>query len=330
MWWDDDHVVGDNPELRRRIESNDSTLDQLSIYPNQYGEFKDQNYIPPMTLANWQNDGEAIGRNSNIKRFQLKLPEDLDKDMFRVFCLGMAKNSSIEWLMISYSKFGADIFKLLKPFFFQNETLLELTLRGKIGSSKESVTYLCEALESFSSLQSISLSMGDSPNGMEAIHQSLSGHSKLKSMKLECTPTGEEMTSLVSILKHPTSALTELRLSGFSDSSLDDISAVQLADGLKNNSSLKSLDLSSNSDVSVKGWEAIFANSLQNPQSSIEKIRLTGSSLDDASAKALSNALIHGSKSLKSLCVSNNRTIGTEGSPGGLACICFSVSLRMR
>ena len=44
----------------------------------------------------------------------------------------------------------------------------------------------------------------------------------------------------------------------------------------------------------------------------VEKIRLTGSSLDDASAKALSNALMHGSK-LKSLEISNNRTIGTEG-----------------
>ena len=309
-----DEDAGDDPELRRRIENNDPSLDKLAISTFRYDDFGQQTYLPA-TDDDWKRDGVAVGKNTHIKRIKFKLPSWLEKDAFRIFCEGMADNTSIQRMEINYySDFGGDIFDLLKPFFLNNITLHELRLDGCFGYSKEAVQYLCEALESFSSLQEFSFSLGNRLDraGTEAIVRSLSGHSNLTTMNLKSSKLkGGGIAALVSILQKPTCALVDLDLGGFTESAIDEAGAIELATGLGANSSLKTLDLACNEDISAKGWGAIFAQ-FQSPRSSIETVRLTGSSLDDATANALARVLMNGTK-LKSLELSNNRTITTEG-----------------
>ena len=155
--------VGDNPELRRRIENNDPSLDKLAIWDLKTSEYEQQTYVPSSVDA-WKADGISLGRNTHIKKIKIEVPEDVEKDTFRIFCEGLANNSSIEYMYIAYSKFGADVFYLLKPFFLKNKNLREMRLDGNFGSSNDAVEKLCEALQSFCALRKFRFHFGTKLN----------------------------------------------------------------------------------------------------------------------------------------------------------------------
>ena len=126
--------------------------------------------------------------------------------------------------------------------------------------------------------------------------------------RVRCNEYGG-MIALASFLAKPECTLEELDLDRADYLENDD--AFKLASGLGRIKSLKTLSLAGNghSKISVKGWGAIFS---QLHKSSVEELILTNCSLDDAIANSLAYTLMNGTK-LKSLRLSNNRTITTEG-----------------
>ena len=92
---------------------------------------------------------------------------------------------------------------------------------------------------------------------------------------------------LVALLRNPRSNLTVLKLSM---AQFDDGGAKILSAGLKDNMTLKHLDLGGNSNITQSGWQAIFA-SLQMPFFSLENLHLWGNDVNDAALLSLSSAL---------------------------------------
>jgi hypothetical protein len=144
---------------------------------------------------------------------------------------------------------------------------------------------------------------------MEAIIQALAGHSKLGKIDLAGNKLGERgINALAAILNNTNCSLADLNLS---DCSLNDEGAVVLAAALGRNSTLKKLNLRYNSNINATGWNAIFTQ-LQNSQSLLEDLDLSGNSIDDAAANLLGNALSNNA-SMKALSISDIRTIAFEG-----------------
>ena len=99
--WFNEESVGGDPELRQRIKNNDPSLDKLAIRTVRVGDYSKQTYMPSTAYA-WKADGIAIGKNTYIKRIKLGVPEKVETESFRFFCEGLAHNSSIEYMYISY------------------------------------------------------------------------------------------------------------------------------------------------------------------------------------------------------------------------------------
>ena len=92
---------------------------------------------------------------------------------------------------------------------------------------------------------------------------------------------------------------------------LGDVGALIFATALAGNSVLKKLNVSCNSDITIRGWRAILA-SIFMPQSSLENLLLWENSINDATSNLLANALANNSQ-LNALSLSSIYYISAEG-----------------
>lgn len=99
--------------------------------------------------------------------------------------------------------------------------------------------------------------------------------------------------------------LEKLSLRRCAGSINNDVAALYLANGLRNNKRLATLDLRDIPDVSVSAWNNIF-NALQSPNCRLKELDLQRCKLNDATLKALAGAL-SANRSLMSLNISENR-----------------------
>ena len=126
----------------------------------------------------------------------------------------------------------------------------------------------------------------------------LANGTHLKALNLERIDsiTSDGWQSIFNALSSPHCMLLKLNLScnGFSN---EDVT--HLANSLTNNCRLIELDISINSEVTSSGWRA-FAAVLQNPNSALEKVDLTGNQINNDILVSFANSLA-GNKKLKEL-----------------------------
>ena len=79
------------------------------------------------------------------------------------------------------------------------------------------------------------------------------------------------------------------------DNDFDDEDVTHLTNSLANNCTLRCLDLSRNTEVTVSGWRA-FAAVLQNPNSALERIHLDCNQINDDVMVSFANLLVHNNK----------------------------------
>lgn len=105
-------TVDERQKIRRQFEENDPQLTVLTI-GYQAGYTQGKFYFPPDD--NWERDGIAIGRNTQITQLYIESDIDrcADRDEFEAFCRGIANNNSIQRLRINYC--GLWIFSLFSP-----------------------------------------------------------------------------------------------------------------------------------------------------------------------------------------------------------------------
>ena len=303
-------VVIERRKLRQRIESNDPNLTKLTIDTRSIDYLP--NYLPHD--GDWARDGEGIGRNEHIKElcFGSGMASAVGRTDFEAFCSGLACNKTIEKMSIHCCElFGGEIFNMLSPFFQQNGNLHHFMFCGSVRSAPNAVLLLSESLSRFNTLREIELrgrQLRD--NEIETLILALASHTSLAGIVFGGNKVGERgVAALAALLNNPRSALAELDLT---NCSLNDERAVILAAAaLGGNAALRKLDLSQNENITVTGWRAIFTQ-LHSPQSSLENLTLCASSISNAAATSLGNALANNTH-LKVLHVSEMRSIAAEG-----------------
>ena len=306
-WSESSDDDDDDVELRRKIEDNDPDLTELIM----------GNYLPPD--GDWERAGKGIGRNTHIKElcFGSNIVDDVQvrREQFESFCEGLARNKSIEKLLIwCCGLFGGEIFDMIGPFFDRNSNLrcLYLDFDEGRGNAASSVRLLSTSLARFNTLEEFECKYGNNLQGdigAEMIIQALEGHSRLAKIDLSGNRVeGRALAALVGLMNNPNSSLADLDLW---DCSIDDEGARMLAAALGRNSTLRKLNLGHNKNITITGWRAIFTQ-LQSPQSSLDGLDLWKNYIDIAVANLLANALANGT-SLKALCLGTSYEITTEG-----------------
>jgi hypothetical protein len=104
---------------------------------------------------------------------------------------------------------------------------------------------------------------------------------------------------------------TSVQKLNISASSLSNVNAIEIADALAMNSSLKVLKMNGNRSVTASGWVAFF-NRLRYSACSIEKIDLSSNDIDDDGAAALVD-LVAGMITLNRLKLTNCNSITSNG-----------------
>eukprot|EP01083_Nonionella_stella_P291219 991002_1 len=94
------------------------------------------------------------------------------------------------------------------------------------------------------------------------------------------------------VLLNPHSVLENLCLSS---SGIDDEAMKCIGAALSSNSRLMGLKLCNNTQVTTRGWQA-FLRALQNPQSVLEKLDLSGNTINDGTMISLASGLVNNTK----------------------------------
>ena len=150
------------------------------------------------------------------------------------------------------------------------------------------------------------------------IIEALSMHSQLEKLELISMNIGRnECVALANL------AFTELRALNLSNNNLDD-EGVDALVGAFTNCKVDDLVLSSNPNISARGWQCV-ANLLECPHSNLEELHLIKNNIGDGSALVFANALSTNPK-LKMLGLEDN-DITAEGWSGFSKVLCDASSI---
>eukprot|EP00579_Thalassiosira_antarctica_P030532 CAMPEP_0202030048 /NCGR_PEP_ID=MMETSP0905-20130828/64294_1 /ASSEMBLY_ACC=CAM_ASM_000554 /TAXON_ID=420261 /ORGANISM="Thalassiosira antarctica, Strain CCMP982" /LENGTH=476 /DNA_ID=CAMNT_0048593833 /DNA_START=1937 /DNA_END=3367 /DNA_ORIENTATION=+ len=301
-------------KVKRQVESDDPDLVELKIRRRGY-DFShandDDSYFPH--ADDWERDGEIIGRNTHLKVLEFStLNGGVAKEDVEKFFRGVANNRSIQKLRLyDCNLFGGELFSILIPFFKSNRNFECLEISCCV-LERDGIDLLASVLVEFDSLKEFEFSSyGDE---LQEHIQALAGHSGLKKLilrgnsvsNLKITIAG--WRTIFAFLQSPHSLLEilDLSMSGINDEVVN-----SLTNALVNNNKLRELDLSWNGHITATGCEA-FSAVLQNPGSALEKLDLSGNSINDGTVITLATSLSNNRK-LKELILESQHAITING-----------------
>ncbi|XP_075139374.1 NACHT, LRR and PYD domains-containing protein 12-like [Leptodactylus fuscus] len=210
---------------------------------------------------------------------ELRLADnDLTNDSCIQLAEGIKNNQSLKILDLSRNRLSGPHFSDLMAALSSPACRIEEIHLDKVGLPDTSCTQLASGIKNNQSLKKLVLS-----------NNNLSG---------------PHFSDLMAALSSPACRIEELDLSS---NDLPDTSCTQLATGIRNNQSLKRLDLSYNR-LSGPHFSDLMA-ALSSPVCRIEELRLASNDLPDTSCTHLAS-VIRNNQSLKILDLSNNRLSG--------------------
>lgn len=223
-----------------------------------------------MDGALWRRLGRILGQNTRVEKLGIGA---WDADV-EGLCAGLRDNRSIKKLWFAGIDFRGDLGKMtaLAPFLGRNPSLREISFfncsldAGCIDVlSKSMMGRPYDVLD-----------LRDSLVGDVNLDQLASAQTKCKNVLLVRNGIGlNGCRSLAKLLERPRIALASLNLS---ENSITNDSVIALAKSLAKNTTLKSMNLHGNDDVTTAGWSAML------------KLVCGHSSVDDA---ASSNHTLH-------------------------------------
>jgi len=312
-----------------------------------------------ITSAGWRALSTVLQHNCNLTELEL-CHTGINNETANI--LGRAiRNSSLKRLDLAYNKsiniVGCQT--LLEQ--LSQISLVHLGLReNRINNESLSV------LANISTLNSLDLSgiTSITPTGWQSLFNSLqTSNTKLKKLSISGNEIGNRGSEALSNLLRSTGTLKELDMSGMApsagpnvtsqgwrtlfsllqDSNLDistlyldsnriDNEGMQLLVGiLSGMRSLRYLNLRSNLLVTPNGWQS-FAQLLQSPNCTLERLELTDNNVNDDTVVSFSNALAHNKILRRLICddcydEDNNELIIERGYEAVSALVCNETSI---
>jgi hypothetical protein len=276
-------------EIRRRVDRNDPSL----LCANVGEGFGYSSYIPQS--GDWGECGASIGRNTFIEEVCIKISHG----DFSGFSRGFVSNRSVKSLTIYCEALGdGEALGALLPFFLNNSTFKSLHIRyaeptclralASILRQFDTITvfsvYDCEDHDDdhFDEYHELYDEFNDSEDfsaALSEVFEALAGHSGLTTLRLEQSedegwPHREILRngweSLTALLSKTSSSLTVLELD---NTLMDNLGASILAAGILENASLKEFALNSTQQMTLNGWDVIFA-ALKRSACTLEKLKI--------------------------------------------------------
>jgi len=285
--------LAERQKISQQIESNDPKLERVSIqYHECHGHEHWEEFWPPDD--DWKREGDSIGRNKHIKTLCLKRIGLRGGEM-EDFCGRLACNKSITRLeLYRCGAWGGSIFDFLSPFLQQNSNLscLMVDFDATTGSISNGIKILTTILSKFNTLRKFECHRAEKldDEDLGKLIRVLANHCQLTDINFNRFILRKKgIAALASLLENPQLCMRKLRLN------LNDEGAAVLANALGENSTLHELDLGSNENVTVEGWQTFCAH-VDLCSSSLVSLNLEGNSIDDGFASVISNALTSGSK----------------------------------
>eukprot|EP00571_Detonula_confervacea_P006377 CAMPEP_0172324414 /NCGR_PEP_ID=MMETSP1058-20130122/51331_1 /TAXON_ID=83371 /ORGANISM="Detonula confervacea, Strain CCMP 353" /LENGTH=594 /DNA_ID=CAMNT_0013040689 /DNA_START=8 /DNA_END=1792 /DNA_ORIENTATION=+ len=310
---DEDYVALDEERLIQ-LKRNDPGLTSLGVVWDSDNGWGDSF----VNSVDWVVEGNCIGKNTHLEKFYIEnfdaeLHDEHAWDHFTAFCKGLASNRSIERLRVFSSNLAYDegAFSSLCLFIEHNSNLCRLEI-GECDMDSECTRLLARALSrrrNKTSLKEFILKgsdisgMGDSVELITA----LNGYCNLVKLSLNQKIGQGGCTQLVNMLQNPGSKLKTL---GLCHNDMGGESSTIFANALAKKTALKFLDLSYSSSMSTK--LRAFSLCWQNPQSTLKRLDLIRSGIDDEGATALGNSLANQS-TLRTLNIGWNKSITSLG-----------------
>ncbi|KAL9185656.1 hypothetical protein ACHAXT_003433 [Thalassiosira profunda] len=246
---------------------------------------------------------DALARNDTLRVLSLANNEQISPRGWRLFASSYAKSSgwAVQSLCLRGNKIGDGEIYSLGGAFAMSPFLRELDVSCNVEITEDGwVAFLaCLAGDATTNMTSIELS-GNRINdrAMTALGNVLTGRSSLVTLGLGCigNVSLDGWREFSVALRSPTSKLEKIALE---NGITTDASLAALANGLANNSTVRSIDLSlkctspfaesmeAMDSVSSAGWQAFFT-SLRNSKSVLEKLHLRSRpTFDDQAMAAL-------------------------------------------
>lgn len=297
----------DNQSILRRLKNNDPDLTELWLRCLKHDDY---DYVPT-----GQNDndfgwlGYFVGNNTQLAKLVINLNEDdmvggvvdcpLTEEQIELFCIGLNRNKSIRELRFSEctaSIFGGTVFQMMYPFFKSNRNLTSIKV-DLVQLGADSCRNLALALGTLTngSLTHFGLNfnhIGDDGR-LGDIIAALSTHPKLKILKVTGNGIGRNGCIALATLIRCTA--TELQSLDLQANNIDGEGLDELVGALHHSSNLKTFNLTENLAISIRGWKALSVL-LENPNSKLETLSLSGNNVESNGAIIFANALANNRK----------------------------------
>jgi len=263
----------EDENVLQRLKRNDPSIIAIEIGLNCFSGESFFNSI------DWKKDSECISTNTHLKKLRIYYyGQCLERSDDQPYILGEQGNN-------------LPTRQQLRAFFsciYQNSSIKQVCI------------YNCCIVDEFSG----------------GLIQGLSGHPSLERLEIELAYDtidqsrlgGAGCTALGQVLKHPQSKLKDLCLPYCK---LDDNGLGALCDGLLGNSTMKSLRLKGNTQITSTGWRALSAV-LHYPKCKLIELDLRNTEISDEGSNILGSAL-SGSSSIRVLDLSYNNSISSPG-----------------
>ena len=225
---------------------HNSTITHLNLSCNSFG------------LGDCTALAEAIKQNSTIRQLDLSRTNSGLRDCYIVLADAIKHNSTITHLNLSCNSFGLGDCTALAEAIKQNSTIRQLDLSGTNIGLRDRTIVLADAIKHNSTITHLNLSCNYFGGGdflsrlAEAIkHDSTIRQLDLSENRLNDVGLGDDglnddaCTELAEAIKHYSNYSTIIQLD-LSKNHVSDSNVTALADAIKDNSTIKQLDLSEN------------------------------------------------------------------------------------
>lgn len=218
----------------------------------------------------------------------------LGNDGVALLAEGLACNSSLTGgvLGLSNNDIGDDGLQALTSSLVRNTKLRELDL-GYNNIGDAGLEALADSLAHNRALHALSIAGNTAITeaGVKAISRVLqSRNSSLRDLNLDLVNINDEGGKILAHVLTINKSLVKLSLRCWNDVSIDDDGLRALSSGLSRNNTLQSLDLSSNTAITVAGLRSL-KQYFSSPSCALENLALHGINIGDEGSHALADAL---------------------------------------